>query len=273
MEGSSRWYTSISKVSLGRVAVVAVIAVADGIQQCQLKTLSAAHSACCFAGDDLEVDLKLADVDGNGIAGDEDFGDSAVSVTAMAVSGPAVPLHLVPGSTGLTYTGKMERAGLYSVQVSVGRLHAAQLAAARVRRARRSARTALQHPRARHQRRRLRHARPRPAALLHPHHLRRARQRTPLGRRHRVPCRHPARRRRGRRKQRSKTSPTAATCSLSRRTSPGSTSLPRSSTVRKFPRTRSCRRQWEVPPLTVGTCASSSCRTRRARCRPAARSM
>ena len=66
------------------------------------------------------MDLKLADVDGNGIAGDEDFGDAAVSVTAMAVSGPAVPLHLVPGSTGLTYTGKMERAGLYSVQVSVG---------------------------------------------------------------------------------------------------------------------------------------------------------
>jgi Filamin/ABP280 repeat len=72
------------------------------------------------AGDNLEVDLKLADVDGNGIAGDEDFGDAVVNVTAIAVSGPAVPLHLVPGSSGKTYAGKMERAGLYSVQVSVG---------------------------------------------------------------------------------------------------------------------------------------------------------
>lgn len=72
------------------------------------------------AGEDLEVDLKLADVDGNGIAGDENFGDAAVSVTALAVSGPPIPLHLLSGSGGATYTAKMDRAGLFSVQVSVG---------------------------------------------------------------------------------------------------------------------------------------------------------
>jgi hypothetical protein len=64
--------------------------------------------------------LKLADVDGNGIAGDEDLSAMGVSVVALAVCGPPVPLHLVAGSGGKTYTGKMERAGLYSVQVSVG---------------------------------------------------------------------------------------------------------------------------------------------------------
>ena len=59
-------------------------------------------------------------MDGNGIPGDEFGPDSDVSVTAHAVSGTAVPLHASKGDGGLTFTGIMERAGLYSVQVAVG---------------------------------------------------------------------------------------------------------------------------------------------------------
>lgn len=42
-----------------------------------------------------------------------------MSVTALAVSGPAVPLHRAANGGGMTYAGKMERAGLYSLQVAV----------------------------------------------------------------------------------------------------------------------------------------------------------
>jgi hypothetical protein len=72
------------------------------------------------AGENLEIDLRLADVDGNGIPGDEFGPESDVTVTALAVSGTAVPLHPATGGQGLTFCGTMERAGLYSVQVSVG---------------------------------------------------------------------------------------------------------------------------------------------------------